>query len=185
MGQERPETRKQVAEWLDISVSTLRNWDSRFQAWLEAEPGQKGVATKKRYTANDLVIFATIKRRLADGATFAEIETTLDKDIRGTVVNFAAEDGPASTGPSSNLPAISERERNAIVQAQQAREELAMASGRLQAIEDERNRLLEELEDVRAKLDEFRERAAAAEMAAEMLQSDKERRRWRWPWQRD
>jgi len=186
-GKKRPETRREVSEWLGISQSTLRNWDAKFRPWLESEVGQKGVATRKRYTEGDLVVFATIKGRLAEGATFKNIQATLDDDIRATVLDW--EEPARDAAATSSLPTVSERERGALIQAQQAREELAMVAGQLQAIVDERDRLLEELAGKQEESDELRERAAAAEaqakLAAEMLESQRQRRRFRWPWQRE
>jgi len=174
-------TRRAVAEWLGVSVSTIRNWEKRFQPWLEAEAGQFGKGKQQKiYSAADLAVFATIQRRLADGARLDEIVATLDEDIRGTTVPpwDAGEEQPPAASALMLLP---ERERAALVQYQQAREELAAASARLDAVVDERNRLVDELEAKQSMIDELRERAAAAEARAELLAG---RRRFRWPWQK-
>jgi len=69
-------TPKQIAKTLTIPESTLRRWASRFRAHLsiaEHTPGQH-----RTYTDDDLRIFGIIQMHLADGLTYAQIESELD-----------------------------------------------------------------------------------------------------------
>jgi DNA-binding transcriptional MerR regulator len=55
----------------------LRTWDRLFRQWLEAPVGQKGNATRKRYTPNDVRVFWLVKQRRDAGQNFDEIKSTL------------------------------------------------------------------------------------------------------------
>jgi DNA-binding transcriptional MerR regulator len=76
-----PETRRELSKLLGISQATLRTWDRLFREWLEAPVGQKGNATRKRYTPNDVRVFRIVKRRRDGGQTFAEIKSRLSADL--------------------------------------------------------------------------------------------------------
>jgi DNA-binding transcriptional MerR regulator len=72
-----PETRREVSKLLGISQATLRTWDRLFRQWLEAPVGQKGNATRKRYTPNDVRVFWLVKQRRDAGQNFSEIKASL------------------------------------------------------------------------------------------------------------
>ena len=79
-----PAILKHGVKWsqlLGISQATLRTWDRLFRQWLESPVGQKGNATRKRYTPNDVRVFRIVKRRRDGGQTFAEIKSRLSADL--------------------------------------------------------------------------------------------------------
>lgn len=167
-----PETRKEVAEWLGISQSTLRSWDGRFSGLLEAEPGQKGSAVKKRYTENDLIVFLAIKNLRDKNLTFDEIEESLEQEITRTYLPEWGGKEEASAAPASTALVAQNRQlTNRIIDTET---KLAASMARAKTIAEERDRLLEQLDKAQDKLLEAEKRALKAEMLLEAKKAQEE-----------
>jgi len=167
-----PETRKDVAEWLGITQSTLRSWDSRFSSRLESQPGKKGSAVKKRYTENDLIVFLAIKNLRNNNQNFDQIEAGLDEEITRTYLPEWGE-----TEQASSLPAASElvsQNRQLTTRIIESEAKLAAGLARAMAIEEERDRLLEQIEKTQERLLEAEIRASKAETLLEIKETQEE-----------
>lgn len=171
----RPQTRAEVAEWLGVTTSTIRNWDSRFRQWIEAEPGVKGDSTPKIYTENDLVVFATIHRLLGDNLTFRQVRERLDDEIAQTTIEPSAR-RPAVESDEATTALATVRERQLARAIQERDVELAEVAGEMKAVKDERERLAAEVDRLNQALIDAEKRAAAAEAKIEM--ASQQRRPW-------
>ena len=141
--------------------------------------GEKGQSTRKRYTENDLRVFATIQQlRDEMGMGFDVIEAVLEHEIKHTILDFsepppaAADEQPAGTSSTALVTVQQE--------LMETRLSLAKEIGSREEIEKERDRLIEQLADadeahqeriqaLQKELDNLRERAAAAEAEAKIL----------------
>lgn len=133
-----PETRRDVSQLLGISQATLRTWDRLFRQWLEAPVGQKGNATRKRYTPNDVRVFRIVKRRRDGGQTFAEIKSQLSADLlEDQLVDdvVMATELPAMTGRNALASRVYELEL-----------ELTAARAQIKALTSERDQLRQALD---------------------------------------
>ena len=184
---ERPELRRDVAKWLEIAESTLRSWDLRFREYLEADVGEWKKSTRKRYTENDLKVFATIARLRDEGLAMADVSASLDEALKHTILDFSepppadADEQPAGTSSTALMTVQQE--------LIETRLSLAREMGSREEIEKERDRLIEQLADadeahqeriqaLQKELDNLRERAAAAEAEAKILKDGGFLRRW-------
>ncbi len=135
-----PETRREVSQLLGISQATLRTWDRLFRQWLESPVGQKGNATRKRYTPNDVRVFRIVKRRRDGGQTFAEIKSRLSADLlEDQLVDdvVMTTDVPPMTGRNALASRVYELEL-----------ELTAARAQIKALTNERDQLRQTLDEV-------------------------------------
>lgn len=163
-----PLDRKQIAELLDVSVSTVRLWEREFSEWVKSQPGTYGRAGKRLYGADDWRLFQIIRKQTTAGKTFDEIRATLDED-------FADENFPLEE-------LVVDEDTEATPQPEEATRELVpfgrfvdllaryeATEGTLSAVSEERDYLREKTAELEAAIVDAERRAAAKEAELEVL----------------
>ena len=145
-------TRTQLAGMLGCSVSTIRKYEREFAAWLVTPPGVKGKPQAKVYEGEDVRTLSVIHQlRLAD-TSFADMKTgQLDEALESGQYEVMPE-GAEGTQEGE------EPQSSALVPM----EKYALAMGKLQALDSELTRVLEERDKAQEELVAAERRAAAA-----------------------
>jgi len=145
----------QVAKQIGSSPTWIRDNTKEFAGFLSptATPAPKGI---RLYDDKDIAVLATVKRLKSEGQDNEQIAAALtggELDIPSTLEK-TRQDGPA--------------QETALVA--QAMAEVARYKGKAEAIEDERDRLVVQLAEVRAAHLAEVERRAAAEAKLEQIE---------------
>lgn len=128
MNQEPARHPTEVAAELGISVATLRRWSRQFARFLSAPSAESPAegdasAAPRRYTPEDLETLLTIKRLLAEGLTYPQVEERLEalrlepKPEGDAYALVAADDERPSLSPAVAVLADT---LHTVAQAQQA-----------------------------------------------------------------
>ena len=153
----KPETRKEIFDWLGVKPPTLRTWERRFPDLIESPPGEKGNATPRRYTESDLIVFLAIKNLRNRNVTLKQIEAKpelLENEIEQTTLpQWGGEETPEQQ--ASSLAIVNEKLTRQLLEYSNRAGELA----------GELNRANEDAERYRNLYEETLERAIIAETA--------------------
>jgi DNA-binding transcriptional MerR regulator len=162
----RPLDRKQVAELLDVSVSTVRLWEREFSEWVKSQPGTYGRAGKRLYGADDWRLFQIIRKQTTAGKTFDEIRATLDEDFADE--NFPLEELVVEPDETPQ-PEEGSRELVPFSRFVDLLARYEATEGTLSAISEERDYLRENTAELEAAVVDAERRAAAKEAELEVL----------------
>jgi DNA-binding transcriptional MerR regulator len=162
----RPLDRKQVAELLDVSVSTVRLWEREFSEWVKSQPGTYGRAGKRLYGADDWRLFQIIRKQTTAGKTFDEIRATLDEDFADE--NFPLEELVVEPDETPQ-PEEGSRELVPFSRFVDLLARYEATEGTLSAISEERDYLREKTAELEAAVVDAERRAAAKEAELEVL----------------
>lgn len=167
---------KEIAEHLSISPATLRLWSNNFAELLSPSAQKQitgqGTSAQRRYTDEDLVVFARAKQLLGDGNTYEEVKRKLQEDPLDPDA-LDGEDVLQASRPSQNgevdedslvvhqaLNLSSHPIFTAFEEALSAKDETIRAKDQVIESKDETIKALE------GRIEEFRERPAANPLPA-------------------
>jgi len=145
----------QVARIVGIAPNTVRDWTGKFE--IEAQADEDA---ERRYTPADVALLRTVKILRDQGEPMKRIKPRI-----------AAGERLEPPDPPPDAPELPQNEPiNATALISQAQAEVARYRGKVEAVEDERDRLVVQLAEVRtAHLAEV-ERRAAAEAKLEQIE---------------
>lgn len=145
-----------LARALDVTTQTVRSWSDLFQDFLSpsATPPRGEV---RAYTEEDAAVLALVGKLRAQAKNFDEIRAMLEEGQRATLPSGEGEAADEMYPPVPILAA-----------------QLARREGELDAIKEERDRLLKELETARAAWLDAEKKAAAAQAEARLLRELRE-----------
>lgn len=156
-------TSKHLAALFHVTVETIRLWAIEFASYLSptAQPGTK----KPRYfTQSDLDTLTLVADMKAHGKTFTEIHATLQAGQRGNATVQSPDDIDDLTAPDATerlamelrstrqqlteMRAELDRQRQVAEQVTVTREENIRLTARMEAIEQERVRLEQRIDEL-------------------------------------
>jgi DNA-binding transcriptional MerR regulator len=125
-------TSAQIAVLFDVSSETVRAWAIEFEKYLspDANPGGR---RNRRFTEDDFKVFSLVSQMKAMGKTFPDVHVALANGERGEMPEISTE--KLNTLASQDIASIT-------AQMQRLQNEL-------QAVQNERDHLLERLEALR------------------------------------
>jgi DNA-binding transcriptional MerR regulator len=145
----------QVAKIVGIAPNTVRDWTRKFELDVQAEED-----TERRYTSEHVAIFRTVKVLRDQGEPMKRVKPRIAQGERLEPPKPSPDTPePPPDGPSQETALVS-----------QAQAEVARYRGKIEAVEDERDRLVKQLADAQAAHLVAIERAAAAEAKLEQIE---------------
>jgi DNA-binding transcriptional MerR regulator len=147
----------QVAKIVGIAPNTVREWTRKFEIEAQAEED-----AERRYTPADVSLFRTVKILRDQGEPMKRVKPRIAQGER-----LEPPDLPPDT---PETPPDATRQDTALVS--QAQAEVARYRGKIEAVEDERDRLVVQLADAQSAHLVATERAAAAEAKLELIERE-------------
>ena len=141
-----------------VSRNTLKNWGASYSDFLSDYANPAAAGTAREYTVDDARVFSLVAAMRKENALHEEILAALRAGERGL--------WPLSPPPRQETP---EEAANTMQLVTQLTARASSLEGQLSATTKERDRLLSELETVRAAALDAEIRAAAAEAEARIL----------------
>jgi len=146
----------QVARIVGIAPNTVRDWTRKFEIEAQTE-----VDAERRYSPEDVALLRTVKVLRDQGEPMKRIMPRIAEGER-----LEPPEGPPDP---PELPRDAPASDTALVS--QAQAEVSRYRGKIEAVEDERTRLVSQLDDERTALQAMTERAVKAETMLEMVGS--------------
>jgi DNA-binding transcriptional MerR regulator len=150
-----------VQTMFDISPQTVRNWAHEFQEYL-SPAANPGTGRTRKFTEDDLRVFALIAQMKNEGAVYADIHTELKKGTRGEPPVVPDEMIPIATTEQGLLIINKLQEfENRLQQVENQKDERVYEE--LDRVRRQRDDLLIEIGKLRARLEIMREEQADEE----------------------
>jgi len=157
-------TPKQVADSLDLSSTTIRNYSRLWADYLSLSANPQA-GQGRLYSEDDIAVISTIVALRENGATTDQIRAALDAGQRLEPMRPLQEETPADDGPTVEARAAADQARAAVNAAETA---IAIYRDRVNQLESRADALAD-------RLIEAEKRAAVAEAAAATATADRAR----------
>lgn len=175
-----------MAGWLGVSVSTVKNWATEFSAYF-SENAQGGMDTRRDYTEMDVRIMLLIAALRDQNKSYEYIHETLQalQDNEWATLPQLPE-RPPGIGPVELMP-VSEHESAVNLEKQRLLREIAIREDQIASLETDlqheraaHNQTREKLSETREALGELRGKLSSIESQQQTISQERDRERATW-----